>query len=313
LLGLPLFPEETQSPVEEEATTEVAAATTEVAAATTEVVEKKSLVELYPEIFCKENILVINTVGNPEAGSMRMFNPDYSEAIEYKFAKEKDLPTDWKDIKIVRETQSNYGSAVKSDKKYKGYRKNFLGLILQDLFCIAGEYEGSSIIDESIYKMYPLWSVILQNKEELNNFLDYIQINLEKRGKKSFDGKPVLFLNLKDDPKLETLEIEEIAKIKTLFELVDYKDIKTTQFFIKKQLSMDKIIMDFEGGDPHFVGENMREKFMRKLEKFCADFASGDLIPQIAFWAAVTAGTWATQKVFDHYWSKTPWGKKETA
>jgi hypothetical protein len=250
--------------------------------------KKQSLIKMYPEIFSRGHILVLNSIGDPDATQVKLFNPDCAEIYAYNCAKEKDCPEcgKWdKDAKVTRATKRVYGSGVKIDKKYKGHRKHFWGLALQELLGIAGEYNGTILIDQ--YKQYPMWNVILKDRVELNNLLDYLQRNLEAKGKKSFDKKPILLLNLKGDPYLETLEIEDKARLNFYFEVVDYADNKTVEFFRNSQITMDEIIINFEAGKPHYVGENMRERIMRELETLLSDFEVSKMAPKLGFYVAV--------------------------
>ena len=261
---------------------------------------KQSLIKAYPETFSRGHILVLNSISDPESTQVKLFNPDCAEVHAFNCAKERGCAEcgKWDDrAKVTRETNRVYGSGVKIDKKYKGHRKHFIGLVLQDLLAVVNEYKGTILIDQ--YKQYPLWNVILKCRNELNKFLDYLQRNLEAKGKKTFDRKPIILLNLKEDPYLETLEIEDIARLKSYFEVVDYSDNNTVEFFRNAQITMDEIVINFEAGHPHYVGENMRERIIRELESWFSEFELTKMMPKFGLYAAgVLSTTYLSSYIF---------------
>lgn len=277
--------------------------------------ESSSAIDRYAEVFYRGDMLSINTAGKHIV--IHMFKPAFAEETEYKCKKDGNN-FDWKELKVTRETKRIYNSGVKFDKKYiEWYRKSPVGLILQDLFFISRSYSGPSIMDKSVYKSFPLWNVILKDRTELDSFLSFLQTNFEKRGIKTFDQKPILFLNLRDDANLDTLDAQDLAKIATFFNLVDYKDSRTVDFFIKQQLILDDIIIKFEDSDPKYIGENTREQILRITEKNFVDFEADKLTTKfVAFLGAGLASFLVTKfwkNVWDFVWPESPKDGKATA
>ncbi|MBU1008310.1 hypothetical protein KKA53_04520 [Candidatus Dependentiae bacterium] len=254
----------------------------------------ESLMDSRPGTFCRSHIVVVNAVSDPDATHIKLFNPDFAEIMTYKLAKDEENGT-WKNINVLRSTKRLYSSGLKFDDKYCGCRTKLVGIALEKLLGLTKHYKGTILLDE--YKHYPLWNVILKNRAEVSNFVDYLFDSLAKRGKRSFDRKPVLLLNLKDDPYLESLTLEDTAKLNSLFEVVNYEDTKTTEFFTKNQLAMDEITMRFEASSPFQPGESVRAKLFRKFEKYFKDFDMQEIVPWIIAGTTTTMATafvWST-------------------
>jgi len=262
----------------------------------------ESLMDSRPDIFCRSHIIVLDTVSDPDGTHVKLFNPDLAEIWTYKLKKNKDQKKRgvWNDLKVLRSTKRIYSANLKFDNKYEGYRTSMIGAFFEKLLGLTESYKGTLFLDE--YKHYPLWNVILKDREELSDFFDYLLANLAKRGKRSFDRKPVLLLILKDDPYFESLTAEDVGKMKSLFQVVDYKDTKTTEFFTKTQLTMDDLVMRFESGNPIYLGENTRKALFRRFEKYFKDFNLQDIAPWIIGGAIATFATWYFEKIILDGW-----------
>lgn len=239
----------------------------------------RSLLDEKPDYFCRSHICVIDTVGDPDSTHVRFFNPDLATILSFKVAKDKKLNRGiWKQCNVLRRTKRIYSGGIKFDSKFEGYRETFLGILFEHILGLTEHYRGTLFIDE--YKNYPLWNVVLKDREELLEFLGYFAQNLQQRGKNQFDNKPVLLLTLKDDLTLSSLEEKDFQLISTLFELVSPSDKTTTKFFTDTQITMDDLIMRFESGHPIYLGENVRKQIFRSVEKTFAEFKMQDMIPK---------------------------------
>lgn len=254
----------------------------------------ESIMDTQSEKFCRSHIIVIDSVGGSDGTDIKTFNPDLGVIWSYKLQKDKSQKDrgiwDANKTKVIRRTKRVYNSGLKYDYKYEGFRTFTLGILFEKLLGLTEHYDGTILLDE--YKHYPLWNVVLRDREEVSDFLDYLLACLAKQGKRTFDRKPVLLLTLKNDPFFESLTMEDLAKLNMLFDVVDYRDTKTTEFFTKTQLTMDDLIMRFEGNDPKYLGEGTRKKLFRKFEKYFKDFDMGELFPWMVAGAASVFVVW---------------------
>jgi len=247
-----------------------------------------SLVDRYPELFSRKNICTIDTVGDPDATHVKLFNPELSQIHTFsldKDPKHKDRGmwevkvgcTSVPGIKVIRHTKRVFGARIKFDKKFVGYRKTAIGKFLENLFGITRTYRGTLLTDQ--YKNYPLWNIVLRDRAELHKFIGYLSSqNRRHRGTPFFDQKPILRLTLESDPFLRTLELEDIALINTQFQLVDMHDAKATNFFNTTITKMDRILLDFEASHPIKLGDNVREQFFNAFESYFKDFDRTDMV-----------------------------------
>ena len=250
-----------------------------------------SLLDTYPEIFCRKNICNIDTVGDPLATHVKLFNPDLSQIHTFS-VKNKDRRGLWTvtvgnkevpGVQVTRHTKRVFGARIKFDRKFEGYRAFSVGIALEKLLGLTYQYTKTLLIDQ--YKHYPLWNVILRDREELIEFIEYLSTqNLRSRGTPYFDRKPVMRLTLEADPYLETLEIEDTALLNAFFTMVDARDSKVTAFFNNTITEMDKIMLEFAASSPIQLGETAKEKVFRKIEGFFNDFDPVEMATTAVVW-----------------------------
>jgi len=257
----------------------------------------QSLKSADPSKFCTQNILKVNSTIDPESAYIYLFSPGDSTVETFKCAKPtKNDTVEWvKDLKVIRDTTVAYGANLKFDKKYDGCRKAVLGKLLESILMVKKEYDGNPLADK--YINYPIWSVTLHNKEELEEFTSQLNKRLIKKYCTKNDSsemteepveensqvqttstpilevpKPVLLLRLADDPYLQTLTEEDLQSLANLFDVTHYNDLETTYFVNKKLKDLDKILMKMQLTRPSQLGENLRERLLRELESLCDDF-----------------------------------------
>lgn len=251
-----------------------------------------SIVDQYPEIFSRKNMCTIDAVNDPDGTHVKLFNPELSQINSFTLDKDpahKERGM-WEmkvggcsvpGISVTRNTRRLFGAQIKFDKKYVGHRKTFAGKFCENLLGVAKRYKGALLTDH--YKNYPLWNVVLRDRDELHKFIAYLDSqNRRHRGTPFFDQKPILRLTFQSDPFLETLELEDIALINTMFQLVDMRDAKATTFFNDTIIEMSRILVDFKAGGSIQLGANAREQVLNTIEKFFHDFDRTDLLAKIA-------------------------------
>ena len=262
-----------------------------------------SLVKEYPQMFCRKNMCVLDSVGDPDGTHVFFLNQGSSAITEYTIAKDAQRDQTgfehlksrglWKikkpstvtadgfeeipGIKVTRFTKRIFNHGLKIDVKYKGYRTKKIGMLLEKILGLGKTFKGNLLVDE--YKLFPLWCVTLKDKVELDEFLDYIADQNSKRsGIPHFDQKPILLLTLFDDPTLETLTEIELNSVKSVFNLVNYSDTKTTKFMTDTQMEIAKLSLDVESSNPHYLGEGVKKHVMRKFEGYFKDFDTYDFL-----------------------------------
>lgn len=250
-----------------------------------------SLLETRPAIFCRKNMIVINTVGDPEGTRLSVFNPELSEITKFKLLKDKSNKQQglWDPTVVTQRVRYIYDANLKFEDKYIGYRTTYIGVALEKLFTLADRYDGTILIDE--YKTHPLWSAILNDLRDLRLFIRYIQKHLQARtGRRFFDEneKPVLRLTLRNDPYLTSLTLEDEILLNSLFDVVDYRDLKTIKFFIETQHTMDDLTRQLGAGKLIYPSEGFYKHVARRLESAWANFKFADMVPQIT----VGVGIW---------------------
>jgi hypothetical protein len=260
---------------------------------------KKSLLETRPEIFSVGTFLSIDTVGDDKKTTIKSFDTIPGILHVYKLAKDDGVGK-WDDVKVLRKTKYIYSPRLKFDDKYEGYRDTIIGVALETVLGLKEQYDGTILLDE--YKNYPLWNVSLKNIEELRALLDYLYKALDKRGKKSFDLKPVIRLRLEEDILLQSLELEDLANLSMLFDVVEIKDLKTAEFFNNTQSKVDGLLEKLSK-DTHSPHEGYRKHLFCKAEDFFEDYEIHEWISHKIGWAGETASSlfvaWLFWQVFD--------------
>lgn len=242
---------------------------------------RPSLMDTRPSAFCRVNFLSLNTTDDPQGTHLKLWDVPRGNITKFKLEKDpiRSERGRWENVKVLRRKGMVYSESLVFVDEYEGSRETAIGRALVKLFGLTKHYKGTILIDE--YKLYPLWNVVLQDREELVAFVNYLQDNLEKRtGRRYFEDKPVLFLTLKTDPKLVTLALEDIALLSTMFDLVDYSDLKTTSFFNKIQEKFDRVLMHSKSNVAIYLGEGAREHILRKLESGCYEFKFEEIAPK---------------------------------
>lgn len=248
---------------------------------------KGSLVDKHPAIFSRRNICVIDTVGDPDGTHVTVYNPEKAQINAFTVRKRnnKDVRGLWTrkvgdkeipGIQVTRHTTKLYNISLKFDRKYEGYRRYLIGIGLSKLLGQTKQYPGTLLIDE--YKHYPIWNVTLRDKAEIVSFITYLsEQNLRSRGSATFDRKPVLRLSLDNDPFLETLELEDFARIDSLFHLVKFSDAKANAYIDKSLEKMRDSSAIFASSNPTQLGESVPAHILRKLERYFNDFNPEDM------------------------------------
>lgn len=254
----------------------------------------ESLMKKYPKAFYLRNVCFLKTYGDPDATHVSFLNQGLAEVISYDLAKDprryesgfKHLQdrgawktTDKKTggeipgLCVHKVERRVFDAGIKFVSKFVGCRDTLIGRILEALFFLRKRYKGNFLRDE--HKLYPLWSVILNDKEEVKEFLDYLSYqNMKDMGIPGFDHKPILYLTLINGELTE----EDKNYLESMFILVDPDDRETIEFFMDAQKDVAKIVADFESKKPAYPGESLLEKAMRKAETECKKFDVKDMV-----------------------------------
>jgi len=239
-----------------------------------------SLMDARPEVF-HLGLFSINTVDDPQRTHVKAFDRSpVGILVTYGLGKNWRYPErgQWDNVDVQRRTKFVYGANLKFEMKFEGYRKP-VGAIVERLLGLTRKYKGVFGLDE--YKNFPLWNVALYDVEDLRGFLTYIEGILEARGMKSFDGKPVLRLHLASDPMLETLELEDWARLRVLFDVVDLRDTKTLTFFGKTQFQMEDLNRELCTSRPASPGRPFRVQLLEAVERPFKNFDYVELGPAV--------------------------------
>ncbi|MFH1643648.1 MAG: hypothetical protein ABIA74_00535 [bacterium] len=188
--------------------------------------------------------------------------------------------TDLQNIAPMRQMGDFSGTFKKSNVKYQGWRDEVLiGKIIETILLGERKYKGKIIVDEYTNTDAPIFMWTLKNNTELKAIATYLLKNLVKRDYQ-IKEKPLLVLNLLEDPELKTLNEADKEFLSELFELVDptnkdiknyLKDCKTLYFDIKSNI----------GACQKYIDENLREGIVRSLEKKFEDFKFKDNVGKI--------------------------------
>lgn len=254
-----------------------------------------SLLKESPEMFCRKNICVINTVSDPDGTHIHFLDQSFSEIISYTVAKHPKRDKEefkgyksrglWKTeaskmeepgAKVIRYTKKIYNAKLKIDLKFKGHRETALGQFAEDFFGFGNQkYNGDILIDEYNAKKCLLWYATFKDEEEVFEWLEYMS---HKDGKNFSEKKPILFLTLQDDPNLDNLSETCKNFISAKFTLVDYKDSATVAFMSDQQTLLDKLNSDFVGGKTIQLGQSIKQKVFSKIEDYFEKFDTADMI-----------------------------------
>jgi hypothetical protein len=261
------------------------------------------LMNTRPEIFSVGTFLNIDAIGDPEGTHIKLVDNLPGIIHTYKLAKDNKHPErgDWKNVKVVRKTKYIYPVKLKFDNKYEGYRYTTLSIALEKILRLTKHYEGTILLDE--YKNYPLWNVALKDVDELRAFIDYLYETLAKRGKKSFDLNPIIRLRLQDDVLLESLDVEDWANLKMLFDVVNLEDTKTMKFFNDTQYKMDDLIETLNASKLYSPGIGYREHLINKVEDYFEGLDAHEFGSKTLAWGAGAVAFWGFQKALDKTYS----------
>jgi hypothetical protein len=257
-----------------------------------------SLMSSRPNIFSVGTFFSLDTVTDPDAAYSSSLNKPLGFAVTYKLAKKTPERYDWTAVKVLRQTKYIYGSNLKFDTKYEGFRDTVVGYTLEKLLFLTKKHKGTFLIDE--YKNYPLWNVVLKDVVELREFLTYLETCLEKKNMKSFDQKPVIRLILADDVLLQTIELNDWIRLKTQFDIVHPCDITTVTYFDASKFTMDDLIMRASNNKPFEPGRGMGRSLMDKLEDTFYSFKTADIMSQVV----VVGGAVFVGSIFLGYWNE---------
>ena len=184
---------------------------------------------------------------------------------------------DLKNLTPLRQLGDFSGIYKKSNVKYEGWRDEApIGKIIEKMILNPRHYKGRIISDEYKKLDTPVFMWTLKNNNELKAIASY----LLKELKENKDEKPLLVLNLIEDPKLEALDDLDKQFLSEYFELVDptNKDVK------EYLTNMKTLFFDIKsniGSCKKYIDENLQEGIIRELEKFFEDFKIQDNIGKL--------------------------------
>ena len=182
-----------------------------------------------------------------------------------------------KNLTPLRQLGDFSGIFKKSNVKYEGWRDEApIGKLIEKIILTAKHYKGRIISDEYKALNAPVFMWTLKNNTELKAIASYLLNDL----KEETNQKPLLVLNLIEDPQLEALDGLDKEFLSEYFELVDPTNKGIKEFLVNmKTLYFD--IKSNIGSCKKYIDENLQEGIIRELEKFFEDFKIQDNIGKI--------------------------------
>ncbi len=245
-----------------------------------------SLIKERPEIFCRRDFCLLDTVGDPKSTHGYLFNQGTGLITSLSIKKNKKIKNSgglWKvgsgknkkpGVTVVKKKLCILNANLQMEDKYVGYRESAVGQFLERTLD-KRVYNKNIFADE--FPNYLIWIATLKDKDDLEGFLDYLLYHGVDRQEK----KPALFLTFSTDPELKTIErdrkIQE--KIKKLFVLVKYTDIETIGVLSSSQYNLTSALQKFEGSKPARIDEGIAQNLVRRVEKYFQEFKVYDMIP----------------------------------
>ncbi len=174
---------------------------------------------------------------------------------------------------VLRYTMRGFGSHTKSDIKYAGGRKNqTMENVVKLLKTINAypdrTYTGTLFIDE--YSRNLPFVMLLESVEQLRAFANYFSTTMG-RSNRAYTSKPVLVLDIKNDPTLATLNNDDQNFIETYFTAVSFQDPVINSFISTCWDRLKKENAKLEGSQPEFINEELSETLVRMFEKTCKE------------------------------------------
>lgn len=176
--------------------------------------------------------------------------------------------------KALQYTLRDLGTCGKVDHVYIGGHKTIIGDEIHDSLiklglCPKRTYQHTLFTHEYLQNM-PM-KLSLRSVEDLRSFASHLKSTLADKTYKYAD-KPILFLEIAQDPALSTLDDDDKAFIAEYFTLCDH-----TNYFNECWKDLMSQNCDLEGARPKYRSENVAETLLRQTEKACNYFIGHDV------------------------------------
>lgn len=246
-----------------------------------------SLMDEKPNLFCKGNLCLIDTVGDPDMGRIRNINFGLSNLETYDILKNKKLGmVEWDKTNVLKREKKVYSAGITFLDRYYLYdaegkrvhsREAALGILLERILGLSKQFTGNVVADQ--YQNFDIWKVLLKNREELAALVNRVEKEIAATNMQ-VSRKPVLYIDLKQDPQGLTLTANDMDLVKKYFEPVDLtNDTQTALHINNLVIKLDEFKTTVNSQAKIYPGEGLRKGMLRRMESFCDDFEASKIAP----------------------------------